>query len=124
MAERKPESAHQEFLERFRARDLDGLVALYEDGATMVAADGSTQSGKAVVREGLQGFLALGGQFTLETRYAARTGDVALLSARWRLSGTGADGKPLDMGGQTTEVVRRQPDGRWLYIIDHPWGGQ
>jgi hypothetical protein len=26
------------------------------------------------------------------------------------------------MASSTTEVVRRQPDGSWLYIIDHPFG--
>ena len=124
MATLKPESAHSEFLKYFRARDLDGMVALYENDATFVNADGSTVSGKSAVREALAGFLAIGGTLTLETRYAARTGDIALLSNAWHLGGTGADGKPLDMGGQTTEVVRLQPDGRWLYIIDHPWGGQ
>lgn len=72
MADLKPESAHDEFLRLFRARDLDGLVALYEDDPIMVAADGSTQSGKAVVREALAGFLALGGTMDLKTRYAAR----------------------------------------------------
>jgi len=124
MAELEPESAHDDFLRLFRARDLDGLVALYEDDPTMVSADGSTQSGKAVVREALAGFLALGGTMELTTRYAARAGDLALLSNAWHLHGTAADGKPLDLRGQTTEIVRRQADGRWLYVIDHPWGGQ
>lgn len=124
MADLKPESAHDEFLRLFKARDLDGLVALYEDDPTMVAADGSMQSGKAAVREALAGFLALGGTIDLQTRYAARAGDLALLSNSWHLHGIGSDGKPLDLSGQTTEVVRRQADGRWLYVIDHPWGGQ
>lgn len=35
-----------------------------------------------------------------------------------------ADGKPLSMSGKTSEVLRRQPDGRWLYIIDHPADAQ
>ena len=124
MADLEPESAHDEFLRLYRQGDLDGLLTLYEDGATMVAADGATQSGRAAVRESLAGLLALGGTLDLVTRYAARAGDLALLSNRWHLHGTGTDGTALDLRGQTTEVVRRQPDGRWLYVIDHPWGGQ
>jgi uncharacterized protein (TIGR02246 family) len=122
--DRDPATAHDEFLAFFKAGDLDGLMSLYEDDATFVTADGTTRSGKAAVREELEGFLAIGGDIALQTRYAARCGDLALLSNEWRLTGTGADGQPLDMGGKTTEVVRLHADGHWRYVIDHPWGGQ
>lgn len=124
MTDLPPESAHDEFLRLYRVGDLDGLVGLYENAAAIVAADGSTSTGKAAVREALGGLLALGGTLDLATRYAARSGDIALLSNTWRLHGTGTDGKALDLTGQTTEIVRQQPDGRWLYVVDHPWGGQ
>ena len=124
MKEQKPETAHSLFLECFRAGDLDGMMALYEDDATFVTGPGETVRGKAAIREALQGFIALGGDITLTTRYAVQQGDLALLSNEWHISGTGADGKPIDQRGQTTEVVRRQPDGSWRYIIDHPFGGQ
>jgi ketosteroid isomerase-like protein len=40
----------------------------------------------------------------------------------WTLSGTGQDGKPVTMGGLSADVLRRQPDGRWLIAVDNPWG--
>ncbi len=124
MSEANPESVYEEFVRCFRASDLDGLMALYEDGATFVNADGDTLSGKAAIREALAEFLAAGGEMSLRKRYAIRSGDVALLSNEWHLSGTGADGKAVDMTGRTAEVVRLHPDGRWLFAVDHPWGGQ
>ena len=42
------------------------------------------------------------------------------MSGEWRLSGAGQDGEPLNMGGKTAEVVRRQPDGSWLRVLDRP----
>jgi ketosteroid isomerase-like protein len=71
------------------ARDLDALVALYEDGAAFVPQPGEVVTGKEALREALQGFLATGGKIEVSTRYAARSGDTALLSGMWRLSGTG-----------------------------------
>lgn len=124
MTEQKPETAHSLFLERFRAGDIDGIMALYEDDAVFVTGPGETVRGKAAIREALQGFLAMGGEMSLTTRYAVQHGDLALLSNEWHISGTGADGKPVDARGQTTEVVRRQADGSWHYVIDHPLGGQ
>jgi ketosteroid isomerase-like protein len=26
------------------------------------------------------------------------------------------------MEGTSTEVIRKQADGRWLFVIDNPWG--
>jgi len=120
----EPEHIHTLFRERFRAKDLDGLLALYEDDAVFLTAPSPILTGKAAIREALTGFLAIEGRFELETRYVARCGDIALLSNAWHLTGTAPDGSPVDMRGQTAEVVRRQPDGRWLYIIDHPFGAQ
>jgi ketosteroid isomerase-like protein len=58
----------------------------------------------------------------LQTKHVVRHGDIALLRGAWRLKGTGPDGKPVEMTHGSAEVARRQLDGRWLYIIDHPFG--
>jgi len=122
MADGRPEDTHRLFAEHFNAGDLDALAALYDDEAAFVPQPGSVVTGKGAIREALQGFLSTGGKIVVTTRYAVRSGDMALLSGEWRLSGTGQDGAPLDMGGKTAEVVRRQSDGRWLYAVDHPFG--
>lgn len=112
-----PEDVHTQFRDRFRARDLDGLLALYEDEGAFMMAPGQIQRGKSAIREALTGFLSLDGDFELETRYVVQNGDIALLSIAWHIVGT-------DMRGQSAEVARRQPDGRWLYMLNHPFGGQ
>ena len=50
-----------------------------------------------------------------------QTGDIALIRTSWHLTGTAPDGNPFDMGGQTAVVLRRQPDGNWLEVIDNPF---
>jgi hypothetical protein len=30
----------------------------------------------------------------------------------------------LEMAGRTADVVRRQPDGTWLFVIDDPYGSE
>ena len=51
------------------------------------------------------------------------TKDIAILYSRWTVSGTGPDGTPVTLGGVTSDVVRRQSDGHWLFAIDNPLGG-
>ncbi len=60
--------------------------------------------------------LARRGQMELETRSVVESGaGLAVLHAGWTLSGSGATAR-----GVSTEVVRRQPDGTWLFLIDEP----
>jgi ketosteroid isomerase-like protein len=49
-------------------------------------------------------------------------GDTALVANRWRLTGTAADGSPIEMAGTSADVLRRRTDGSWGILIDDPWG--
>ena len=108
----------------FNTGDMEGLLDLYEPDAVFVRGPGDHVSDRAGLRAALQGFLDTGGQISFKTRYVVQHDDIALLSNEYTLQGTDPEGKPFTMSGKTAEVVRRQPDGRWLYIIDHPAGAQ
>ncbi len=99
-------------------QDLDGLVALYAPDATMVLPDGSTVTGTEAIREQWAGLLAMEGRMTLRSRYAIESGDLAILSNEWTF--TAGD---QTVGATTAEVARRQADGGWLYVMDHPYAG-
>jgi uncharacterized protein (TIGR02246 family) len=97
-------------------RDLDRLVELYAEDARMVTMDGSIAEGLDAIREQWAGLLAMEGSMTLQTRYAIEMGDLAVLSNSWTFR---ADDE--EMSATTAEVARREPDGTWLYVIDHPF---
>jgi len=122
MAQSRPEEMHQLFITHFNAGDLESLMALYTPDAALVPQPGQVLTGHAAIREALQGFLALRGKIEMETTYVVQAGDTALMRGQWRLSGTGPDGKPLTLAGKSSEVVRKQADGRWLFAVDHPYG--
>lgn len=125
MAETNPEDIHQLFEDYFNSGDLESLLGLYTDDAAFVPEPGAQPlTGKDAIRQALQGFLSLNGKMRLTTRYVVRSGDTALLSGTWTLKATGPDGEPIEMGAQTAEVARLQADGKWLYVADHPFGGQ
>jgi uncharacterized protein (TIGR02246 family) len=119
--EMEPERLHAMYEELFNEGDLDGLLDLYEDDVAIMG-EGEVLRGKDSLREELKGFLALEGRIEVTTRYVVQSGDVALMSAEWHVVG-GSEGEPLDMRGKSAEVVRRQADGRWLYVCDHATGG-
>jgi ketosteroid isomerase-like protein len=119
-----PEQVHRVFEDSFNAGDIDGLMELYESNAALMAQPGSVAHGSEQIRAALQGFLALKGHITLDTRLVVTVGDLAYLSNTWSLSGTGPDGNPVVLGATTAEVARRQDDGTWRYVIDNAWGDQ
>lgn len=94
-------------------------MALYEPNAVLAPQPGQRAVGLAAIREALLGFLSLKGKMQSENVYCIRAGDLALLQASWTLSAMGADGKPFELSSRTAEVVRQQPDGSWLYVVDH-----
>jgi uncharacterized protein (TIGR02246 family) len=119
-----PEQIHRLFEEAFNAGDLDGLMELYESDAALIAQPGSVAHGGEQARAALQGFLALKGRITLNTKLVVTVADLAYLSNSWSLNGTGPDGNPVVLGATTAEVARRQADGSWRYVIDNAWGDQ
>ena len=50
-------------------------------------------------------------------------GDLALLRSAWTITGTDSSGRPFEPTEHSSvEIVRREPDGAWPYVIDHPFG--
>lgn len=123
MPAHSPEDIHRLFAERFQAGGLDGLLALYEPDAVLMPQPNQIVTGHAAIREALSGFLALQGRFDLRFGQALVVRDVALLFSHWTLAANNPDGSPLNLAGQTSDVVRRHADGTWLIAIDNPYGG-
>lgn len=118
-----PDDLHKEFMTRFNAGDVEGLMALYEREAVLVPQPGTTSVGYAANRQALQQFLALKGRMEIKTLECIRSGPLALLRGEWHLTGTGPDGNPVSMSGRNVEVARQQGGGNWQFVIDHPFGG-
>jgi uncharacterized protein (TIGR02246 family) len=100
------------------AGDADALAALYEEDAVMPLPNGDVVRGREAIRRQWEETLALGGTISIVTRHAVEVGDIALLSNDWQLVGAG-----VEFSSRTSEVARRQADGTWKYVIDHPYGG-
>ncbi len=124
MPARQPEECHTQWVEAYNAGDLDQMLTFYEPECVAVAQPGQVVAGTEAIRQWLQGFLALQGTIDLRVRRVLQAGDVALVVSDWTLAGKGPDGSAVNLGGTSTDVVRRQADGTWRYAIDNPLGLQ
>ena len=125
MPARKPEECDSLLLEAITQGDLETAVALYETDASFVQESGEVAVGRAAIREILRGFVDIKPKFTVKARSIQSVdGRLALTGLKWSATGTDPDGKPVTVSGNSTEVVRRQNDGTWLFVIDNPHGAE
>ena len=115
-----PDGLIRTFAALIEARDLDGLLALYEPDAVFEAQPGVVISGVEAIRGALADLLALEPQMTTSTIDVLRAGDVALVINEWSMTGTAPDGCEVRRAGRSSDVVRCQADGRWLVLVDKP----
>jgi uncharacterized protein (TIGR02246 family) len=114
-----PDRVHRCFQDAFNRHDLESIVALYEPEAVLATFNGPVR-GTDAVRQAYREALATRPRIDVQTLGVNRVGDLALLHGKWTLHGIGPDGGPIRREGRNTEVVRLQPDGRWLFVIDNP----
>ncbi|MBF9050238.1 DUF4440 domain-containing protein [Roseobacter sp. HKCCD9010] len=114
-----PEDMSPALAAAFNARDLDAMAALYEDEAVLIDEAGAKHQGIAAIKSALKDMLESGGVMTSSARLAVIVGDIALSGADWWLD-PGDGGETLE--GRSLEVLRRQSDGSWRYLIDCPSG--
>ncbi|OQW30984.1 MAG: hypothetical protein A4C66_13690 [Nitrospira sp. HN-bin3] len=104
------------------AQDLETAMALFEPGASFVIKPGVVVNGTAGIHQALEGFMALKPTLTIESQQIVQAGDVAQFCAKWSLKGIDPTGTAVQLGGRSSSILRRQPDGRWLFLVDNPWG--
>ena len=122
MPANRPEQCDLLISEAINSGNIDAVLALYESNATFAPEPGQSVTGLPAIRKVMEGFTALKPKLTVEVPLVLECGEIALLHSQWTISGTNPDGSALNAEGKGIEVVRRQADGTWKFIIDNPNG--
>jgi len=119
-----PASIHISFQDAFNAGDVDSLMALYEPNAVLVV-NRQPVAGLQAIRAAYQDLLARRRRMILQTHSVVMFDDsLALLHGDWVLEPAATDETGKTARGLSAEVVRRQPDGSWRFVIDNPYTPQ
>jgi uncharacterized protein (TIGR02246 family) len=122
MSTTAPEQVLDSIVAGINSGDLDSLMPLYESEAAFATQPGSLAPGAPGIREALNGFIAMNGTLDLEVTRVLEVDDLALVIGVWSFDGTGPDGEPVRLEARNADVLRRQTDGTWRFVIDNPWG--
>jgi uncharacterized protein (TIGR02246 family) len=106
----RPEDLTRLFVQAANAGDADGIAELYEQDAVMAYPPGSTTVGREAIRSLWAKILEQAPHFEPEQPLPTLvSGSIAMTST-----------PPKDRSGARAQVVRRQPDGTWLRVLDQP----
>lgn len=106
----EPEDVTRLVVERLNAGDAAGVAALYEPQAVLAYPADRPTTGREAIRAVYQRMVDAKVRFGSERPLpTVRFEDLALTSTR-----------SADNTGLRVQVLRRQPDGSWLRIIDRP----
>jgi ketosteroid isomerase-like protein len=107
---RVPEDVTRLVAERLNAGDAAGVAALYEPGAVLAYPLDNPTAGRAAIQAVYQRLVDAGVTFGQEAPLpTVRFENLALTSTR-----------SADNTGVRVQVLRQQPDGTWLRVIDRP----
>ncbi|MGC2482911.1 MAG: nuclear transport factor 2 family protein [Nitrososphaeraceae archaeon] len=109
-------------VKEFNRGNVSFLMTLYEKDACFASKPGQVVQGLESIRRSLQGFIDMKVKLEARVRRVIQAGNLALLTTEWSIVGTEPDGKPINLNGRGTVVLRSQFDGSWLMAIENPWG--
>ena len=117
-----PEGVLDAIVEGINSGNLESLKTLYEAEACFATQPGQLAKSPEAISESLRSFIDLNGKLDLKVKRVLNASDLALVTTEWSFSGTGPDGKPVNLSAKSADVLRQQSDGTWRFVIDNPWG--
>lgn len=118
-----PDRVPAAFDAAFNAGDLDALLGVFSNHATMRMTNGEVvQESPADLRNGIAKLLAMKPRLHNTVRRVLRSGDVALVLLDWSLSVALPDGQAHVESGTATQVMEKGRDGGWRLRISNPLG--
>ncbi|WP_390913006.1 SgcJ/EcaC family oxidoreductase [Pseudosulfitobacter sp. SM2401] len=104
------------------AGDMDAILATFEPNGALVGEPGMLAKGTSALRDTFSQFIGMSPQISVTNHEIIQADDIALHSSTWKMSGKAPDGSEFEQTGFSVVVLRKQPDGRWLMVIDNPFG--
>ena len=119
----RPEQVPVAFDAAFNAGDIESLLALFSDNATMRMADGeNVANGRHALHRQFSQLLTAGPRIHNQVRLTLVSDDVALVLLDWTVTAILPDGQQASQSGTATQVMTRDGDGVWKLRISNPLG--
>jgi ketosteroid isomerase-like protein len=97
---------------------FDEAMQLYADDCVMIEKPNVVLKGKDAIRQSLQTMVDSGNVLSVQMQDAVIVGDIAYSISDWQMT---KNGVTISVG-KATDLLRRTSDGKWLMVLDNPFG--
>ena len=101
--------------------NVDAVLALHDEDAGLVEFGGGVSRGLDELRKSYAAFFATKPDLNVMPLQIIESDGMAIIMGTYTLNYTNANGKIVSVSGKFGDMVRRQPDGSWLYLLDNPY---
>lgn len=107
---------NRDFAAALNAKDAKAAAALYTEDAVLIPPGEPLVRGREAIEEYWRGAIESGGvrDVSVETMDALSSGSLGYETGSFVLTANGPDGEAVIDRGRYIELLRREPDGRWL----------
>jgi len=107
---------NRDFAAALNAKDAEAAAALYTEDAVLIPPGEPLVRGRKAIEEYWRAAIESGGvrDVSVETLDALSSGSLGYETGSFVLMANGPDGEAVIDKGRYIEVLRREPDGRWL----------
>jgi len=107
---------NRDFAAALNAKDAKAAAAAYAEDAVLLPPGEPLVRGREAIEEYWRGAIELGGirDVSVETMDAQSSGSLGYETGSFELTADGPDGEPVTDRGRYIELLRRDPDGRWV----------
>ena len=113
-----PETQNEVFLAAFNSGQGSIFDRLYRDDAISNLSGGPLNG--AARTKAITELLATKPKLKSTVKHSYVAGDTSLIIVDFELELTGEDGELMRVNGTCTDVLVREPDGKWMMAIDRP----
>ncbi|HAT4518951.1 TPA: DUF4440 domain-containing protein [Serratia marcescens] len=120
----KPEECDLLMAQAFKNKNIDDVLSLFEQNGVLILPGNAVAIGHIAIAEALEKYMEAK-DFKLIREpvvFFSACQDIAFTRTSWSAWVKDADGPLNEVTGESITIVRRQPDGTWLLVINHPNG--
>jgi len=117
-----PDGADEYFLEAVRNGDVKTAMTCFDPEAIYIDKEGNTITGFDNIEKVVANLCNMKPDIKVYEHQMAPVGnDMMYWLDKWSMTATGLDGKQFEMKGASANMMRKNADGHWLWLVDNPF---